>query len=149
MVTSKYADKGAWAQQKVQDWLKSTSDNDAQFAYHRMPDAKSARGALAPQPSDWIASTSWGGTPLVVWLEAKETKELKRLPKAKIRQYGKLLMFHLAGMQARVIVYRSALSDWVVFDNTALFSDVSTSSFSFEGLESYPSCNAALERIFR
>lgn len=145
---SKFADKGKWAEEKVQKWLDEQSKVSAKFAFHRMPDARAARGALSPQPADWIVSKHLTGGTFTTWLEAKETAESNRLPKAKIRQYGKLLMFHHAGMQARVIVFRSLYSDWVYFDNVDLFLDPSKSSFSFKDKQSFSTWDKALTEIF-
>lgn len=151
MVTeaSKYADKGKWAEGKVQDWLKVQSDASARFFYHRMPDTRAARNALPPQPADWIVSKHFGTFGFSVWLEAKETKEAHRLPKNKVGQFGKLYAFHLAGMQARVLVYRSLYNDWVFFDNVDLFTDPNLTSFPFAGKQSFPSAADALMEIFK
>jgi hypothetical protein len=117
MVKPAAAGKGESAEKLVKEWLDKRQKNRGGFAYHRMPDAKAARGPLAAQPADFIiACTAAGGT----FLEVKECAEQYRLPKANIAQFGKLLAFHLAGMPSFVLVRCSAINLWVMFDSDTL-----------------------------
>ena len=148
----RFADKGKWVEAKVQEWLSSKSAMTANFAWHRMPDARAARGALSPQPADWYTSQLLpNGLPFPVFLEAKETAEKTRLPKAKIGQYGKLLMFHMAATEARVIVYRSLYNDWTYFTGLELFpgGDEVPTSFPFIDRPLFATAAEALEEIYR
>lgn len=151
----KFADRGKWTEEKVQDWLKGHGGKHVNFAWHRLPDARSARGALSAQPADWMTSTLLpNGVVFPVLLEAKETTESRKLPKDKIGQYGKLYMFSLAGMSIRVVVYRSTTNDWTYFTELELFpmtsstDDVPT-SFSFAGRPTFATAAEALEEIYR
>lgn len=149
---SRFADKGKWAEDRVQDWLVSKSSSSFSFAFHRLPDARAARGALAAQPADWLTSMRLpNGDPFSVLLEAKETAEKLRLPKGKIGQYGKLLLFHLAGIEARVVVYRSLHNDWTYFTGVELFpgGDEVPTSFPFAGRPTFATAVEALEEIYR
>lgn len=162
-------DPGKEAERNVHKWLEDQSKADLHFAYHRLPDARSAQGALGKQPADFLVAqkvmTVWkphGLGPSIFneppkqiehcrpfFLEVKETKEERRLPKDKISQYGKLLMFHHAGFEVRVLVKRTSHRDWVCFTQEHLFCyETCPSSFPFAGLESFPSHKDALERIF-
>lgn len=143
-------DKGKWAEAEVEKWLTARSNAEAGFAWHRYPDSRSARGALAAQPADYvIGHLPLNGNRYAMHLEVKETAELRRLPKAKIGQYGKLKLFTLAGFRARVLVYRSAHKDWVYFDEPALFDyPECPASFPFAGRRSFPSHTEALKEIF-
>lgn len=151
----KRADKGKWAEARAQDWLDARLKSEYGFAYHRYPDARSARGALAAQPADFlVAHKKYAGiVPLsqkVVHLEVKETAELKRLPKTKIGQYGKLKLFLIAGITPVVLVYRSAFEDWYIFWAHDLFEyPECPASFPFTSNDTYPTASAALERIFQ
>lgn len=147
------ADPGKEVEKAVQDWLESRSNAVARFAYHRYPDARSARGALAPQPADFLVS-QMRDEPFphgsVTHLEAKDTQQTTRLPKSKIGQYGKLLMFWMAGIQVRVVIRRSTLGDWVCLTEAELFShEECPASFSMKDLKSYPTHQALLEDIFK
>jgi hypothetical protein len=113
-----YADRGKWAEKQAQDWLVAMSNAYRGFAFHRLPDARAARGALAPQPADFIVAAEWWKP---IYLEVKETKEPKRLPREKISQYGKLKMFYWAGMPPRVLVYRSLSKLWTFLTEDELF----------------------------
>lgn len=108
------AHKGKSAEALVSAWLEARQASSSGFAYHRLPDAKAARGALAAQPADFIISTHRGG---MAFLEVKESGERYRLPKANISQYGKLLAFHLAGTPSWVLVRRTLTSDWLIFSS--------------------------------
>lgn len=144
---SKNADKGKAAEGLVQDWLEARSKNDVDFAWHRFPDARSARGALAAQPSDTLVIKQ--GEP--TFLEVKETAEAKRFPRAKIRQYGALRKMHWAGAVVIVLVHRSLYQDWTIFQACDLFpdaDDITPTSFPFEGKTFYASHQLALKRIF-
>lgn len=79
------------------------------FAYHRLPDAKAARGALAAQPADFIVSAGKG-----MFLEVKAIKHAFRVPKDKVRQLPVLKKFELAGMPAAIIVHHYIEGIWRV-----------------------------------
>ena len=143
---SRWADMGKWAEAHTEEWLKAKSAETKLFNWHRFPDARAARGALAAQPSDWI--TAYAG--VHVWLECKETAEKYRLPRAKVSQYSKLLAWHWAKAQVRVLVYRSQYQDWVFFDNKELFDHVETpTSFSWSGKPYFPTAASALDYIYK
>lgn len=144
-MNTRHADRGKAAEKLVQDWLEARSQAQASFAYHRYPDARAARGTLPAQPADYLVSQP--GKP--VHLEVKECANALRLPKDKVSQYGKLKMFSLAGFRTFVLIYRSALSDWVFLNELDLFEhEECPASFPMSGLTSYPTHTKALERIF-
>lgn len=114
---SKGFDPGQWAEKQAKDWMDSRSNAVSSFVYHRYPDAKAARGALAAQPADYLVSTRGH----ILHLEVKETKQLNRLPKAKVRQYGMLLKWWWGNVKPYLIVYRSEAKDWVWLGPEQLF----------------------------
>ena len=141
---SSVADRGKWAEQQARQWLDRQSEIDANFAVHRYPDAKAARGALAKQPSDYLVSN---GT--IYHLEIKETKEVNRLPKAKIRQYGMLLKWHWAKITPYVVVYRSTTNDWTYLGPDEMFCfDDCPPSFDMKQRPKFPTCAAVLQELF-
>ena len=152
-------DAGKWAEARVSEWLKNVWNRRAERSYHRYPDARAARGALAAQPADFLVSqrrVPWvpGDNAFtygeVTHLEVKETIEANRLPKDKLSQFGTLRMHALAGIAVRVLVYRSAHKDWVFFTEQQLFVyDECPPSFPFAGLTSYPTAADALQEIFK
>lgn len=106
-------DAGKWAEKEAQDWLESCSQQDAGFAWHRFPDARAAMGRLSAQPSDFLVSVAAPrGSNRTVYLEAKETAQERRLPKAKIGQYGMLRKFFWTNAEVVVLVYMSAHKKW-------------------------------------
>lgn len=126
-------------------WLTARSNADAEFAWHRLPDARSARGAIAAQPSDALVIWKGVGT---TFLEIKETKEIRRLPKAKIGQYGILKKMDMAGAVVLIVIYLSSLDRWTVLGNSDLFRfEVCPPSFSLAGLP-YQTLNALMTDIF-
>lgn len=138
-------DAGKWAERSVQVWLEANSKKRSTFAFHRFPDARAARGALASQPSDHLVSNRG----VITFLETKETNEKTRLPRDKVSQYGALMKFAWAGAQVAVIVHRSQFEDWIVFRNDDLFfSDQTPASFPFANQPAYPTAAAALETLF-
>lgn len=144
-MASKSRDPGKWAEGLVRDWLEQKSLNTAGFAFHRYPDARSAQGPLAAQPADFLVALDGKAT----HLEVKETKELLRLPKAKIRQYGMLKKFDWAGFDTKVLVYRSQVPDWVVLSSFDLFvHEECPPSFPFRGCLTFRSHAEALKDLF-
>lgn len=114
---SSVLDKGKWAEAQARAWMEAESNRDASFIYHRYPDAKAARGALAKQPSDYLVSAQGS----IYHLEVKETKQVNRLPKAKIRQYGQLLKWYWGKITPYVVVFRSEARDWVYLGPDEMF----------------------------
>jgi len=144
-----FGDRGKWAEAQVQKWLEKRSASELAFAYHRYPDARAARGALANQPADFLVARKTKLDKVACHLEVKETKEVRRLPKAKIGQYGKLKLFHEAGFDTVVLVFRSELKDWVMFTPEDLFCyEELPTSFPFAGLAPYQSAASALDALF-
>ena len=142
-----FAVPGEWAEGQVRYWLDKRLSADKHFAYHRFPDAKAARGALAVQPADFMFAHQNANGPYIGMLEVKETQEKYRLPKSRISQYGKLMSFALAGMPSLVLVYRSTYQDWIVFTHEHLFKDPLAKSFPFEGTANFETAAQALEKI--
>lgn len=148
---TKKLDPGKQAEKDVDDWLGNQSRFEWTFAYHRFPDARAARGALAAQPSDFLVCRKPSRRePETVFLEVKETAEQRRLPKANVSQYGKLKMFDVAGARVIVLVKRSAHGDWTFFRGRDLFHhDDTPTSFAFEGRPTFATAADALQEIFK
>lgn len=138
---------GKWAEKEVQSALEGLSSANWNFAFHRFPDAKSARGALASQPSDYLVCDGDMGT---FFLEVKESSNPTRLPKAKVSQWGTLYKFDLAGANVVVLVYQSAHKHWVYLTNDDLFSSEDCpASFVLTGRKSFSTAAEALQEIFK
>ena len=144
---------GKEVEKLVREWLEAKAAASMRFAYHRYPDARSAQGPLGAQPSDFLVAQAMDEARRMKWvchLEAKDTEELRRLPKKAIKQWGKLLMFWHAGIEVRVLIRRSAVGDWVVLTDKELFEfEECPKSFLMTGLKSYPTHAAALSEIFQ
>jgi len=139
------ADRGKSAEAQVQKWLEAKSASCLEFAYHRYPDSRSARGVIASQPADFEVAHH----PFAYNLEVKETANAHRLPRSKISQWATLRKFHIAGKQAYVLVHRTASNDWVILDGAALFNhEEAPASFPLSNRPWFPSAAAALESIF-
>jgi hypothetical protein len=140
-------DKGKYAESEAFRWLETRSANDSEFAWHRYPDARSARGALAAQPADSQVLVQGRHT----MLEIKETAQVYRLPRTKITQYGALKRFWWAGSAVVVLVYRSVHMDWVFFTGDDLFPEAeeTPASFPFKGQKTYATAALALQEIFK
>lgn len=137
---------GKWAERQVRLWLDERSAKDSTFAFHRYPDARAARGALAAQPADFIAANSTR-----VWhIETKETAQSHRLPKAKVRQYGMLRKFWWAGIEPCLPIFRSTDNDWVALGPNELFMfEDCPPSFLISALKSYPTAADLLQDILK
>lgn len=88
--------------------LLSEWNNNANFSWHRLPDAKAARGRLAAQPADY----AWWNAPKGGYLEVKATNHAYRLSKDKVRQLALLRKHALAGAVSLILVHHYLLGKW-------------------------------------
>ena len=141
------ADMGKWAEKQVLLWLSEESDKNTGLAFHRLPDARSARGALASQPADAMVVKDGD----FYLLEIKETAQTSRLPKAKVSQWGSLKKFYWAGAVPLVLVFMSASSKWVWLGALDLGMDAEDcpASFPLTNLPTFASAKEALEDYFK
>lgn len=128
--------RGKEAEKVVQEYLDLRASRSS-FAYHRFPDARAARGALAAQPSDFLVCLDRSGWKSTFFLEVKETESVRSLPVSKLRQYGKLRMFHLAGASVLVAVHHKPRGCWVALREPDLFKAEVQTSFNLLGLHPY------------
>ncbi len=144
-------DPGKQAEKDAASWLEQCSKEDAGFAWHRLPDARSAMGRVAAQPSDFLVSVAIeDGLNRTVYLEVKETANPTRLPKAKIGQYGMLQKFYWTNAHVLVIVYMSAHEKWVYLTGDDIFSyEECPASFPLTNLPTFASAGEALEEYFK
>ncbi len=82
------------------------------FAYHRMPDAKAARGLISAQPGDYLYAYREGQDKWSGFVEAKATKHAFRLPKDKVSQLPVLKKFDMAGSENVVLVHHYMEQVW-------------------------------------
>lgn len=108
------------------------------FTYHRMPDAKAARGALPAQPGDFLyaSNDSTLGSPCVGFLEVKACKHPYRLAKDKISQLAKLNLFEMAGAKSYVLVNHYLQGYWRVVPTNWLADGVP--SWDLSNCATYP-----------
>lgn len=107
------------------------------FAFHRLPDAKSARGALAAQPADFIVAAGRG-----LFLEVKAIKHAFRLPKDKVRQLPLLKKFAESGMGGAILVHHYLEGIWRVVDPASL--DLGVPSWDISSAYCYSDVREAL-----
>ncbi len=139
-------EKGKFAEKEVQKVLDDMTAKHCGFKAMRMPDAHAARGFLAAMPSDYLAVFKG----VTTFIEVKSTEQEKRLPKAKVSQYGYLKAFHLAGACVLVIVHQPLLQRWVYLTGEQLFSyETCPPSFPLTNLPQYDTAAEALEEYFK
>lgn len=91
----------------VESFLKERNTSQT-FAWHRFPDAKAARGAMAAQPADYLV-VSAGRCFL---LEVKALKHAYRLPKDRVSQLPTLHKFDMAGSGTLILVHHYTEGVW-------------------------------------
>lgn len=139
-------EKGKFAEKEVQKVLEAMTAKHCGFKAMRMPDAHAARGFLAAMPSDYLAVFKG----VTTFIEVKSTEQEKRLPKAKVSQYGYLKAFHLAGAKVLVIVHQPLLKRWVTMAGDDLFCyEDCPPSFPLTNLPQYDTAAEALEEYFK
>jgi hypothetical protein len=139
---SERGDRGKDTEKAVQKVLEAWNTRYAEFAYHRLPDARAAMGRLKAQPADFLFwEGDYGG-----FIEAKETQHSSRLARDKIAQMPILRKFAMAGAKCIVIIYHSEIGLWRIaklefFEGTPPSWDVST-------LPTFESAEAAMNSLF-
>ena len=78
------------------------------FAWHRLPDVKSARGRLAAQPGDFL----WRSGLMSGFLEVKALKHPYLLPASRLTQLPTLKKWTLAGAKDIVLVHHYMQGLW-------------------------------------
>lgn len=108
------------------------------FAWHRLPDAKSARGVLKAQPADYI----YRHGPYSGFVEVKALKHEYRLPANRLTQLPILKKWTIAGAQNVVLVFHYTTGTWRVLRPESL--DSNAPSWDLSGHTAYGSAEEAL-----
>ena len=111
----------------------------SQFSWHRLPDAKAARGFLAAQPADYV----WWNLPHGGYLEVKACHHAYRLPKDKVRQLPLLQKHALAGARSLVLVNHYLLGKWRVMHASQL--EIGLPSWDLTSVPLFDSAEVALK----
>jgi hypothetical protein len=129
-------DQGKGVETQVREWLEDMSDAKSDFAFHRYPDARAARGALAAQPSDFLVANK--NRKRVFHVEVKETAKMGRLHRSKISQLGALQKFMWAGIIPIVFVFITDENLWCVLEEDDLYPEGDAPvSFALKNLPMY------------
>ena len=100
-------DRGKAAEKTVEAVLKRWNGR-GDFAYWRLPDARSARNFLAAQPGDF----AYFNKPRAGIIEVKETQHSYRIAKDKISQLATLKKLDLAGASSVILIHHSVEDVW-------------------------------------
>jgi penicillin-binding protein-related factor A (putative recombinase) len=133
------ANRGKYAEGKVRDHFKALNDKILPFWFERLPDARA--GSLQATLCDFLVVCR--GTTFAI--EAKETDQLSRLPKDKIKQVAKLRQADRCGMHSLVLVYFKKLEKWRVAP--IAFFEGSPPSWDMQALPLFKTCAEALESV--
>lgn len=112
--------RGKAAEKAVEKVLTGYNEKLLAFAWHRLPDARAARGRLKAQPADYYLAVAGRA----YHLEIKETSHSSRLAKDKLAQIPLLRKFNLAGMPFAVLVYHTELKRWRSIPGTFFDGDI-------------------------
>jgi hypothetical protein len=147
MAKSIHANKGKWAEKQMANFLVKVNDSRYDFAFHRLPDARAARGALAAQPADFMASVAAQGDweKQFYFIEVKEVKHDYRIPFDKVSQWAVLNQWSNSGANAFVAVYHSTLNKWrlVFIDELTELRETSKASWDLRDYKLYASVEEA------
>lgn len=112
---SERGQRGKEAEKEVEALLRQWNTR-GDFAWHRFPDSRAARGVIAAQPSDVLIVVN--GT--TIFLETKETAHDSRVAKDKVSQLPMLYKFFYAGATCLVLVKHTKLKRWRIVYATNL-----------------------------
>lgn len=125
--------------EKIVSDLFREQNNRLDFAWHRFPDAKAARGALAAQPADFLVVE--GGR--TYFVELKALKHPYRLPRDRVSQLAVLRKFEHAGAVAIILVFHYLEGVWRMVNASNLEFDVPSWD-----LREVPAHTSAYEALF-
>lgn len=137
MTTEKIGQRGKKAE-KIVDALLRDWNSRADFSFHRMADARAARGRVSASPGDFLYVC--GG--IAGFIEVKSTEHDYRLSRDKVTQLPTLRKFELAGMRSMVLIHHSKLNAWRVL--TPIDMDATIPSWDMRNIPTYPSAEDAL-----
>lgn len=106
------ANRGKYAEKKVQDHLKNIERRFYQFSSERLPDARAAMGRFKSMAADF----AWYCPGLHGLIECKETEHDFRLPKAAVPQLTRMKLRILSGGTCYLVIYHSELKKWRCID---------------------------------
>lgn len=108
------------------------------FAWHRLPDAKAARGRMAAQPADYI----YRSDPYSGYIEVKALKHPYRLPSARVTQLPTLHKWALAGATNFILVFHYMDQKWRIVNSALL--EFGVPSWDLSEYEAYGTPREAL-----
>lgn len=134
---------GKEVERLVEHHFKALNDGHQDFAWHRMPDARAARGALAAQPADYLLAK--GGA--AIFMEVKALKHERRLPRARVSQLPTLLKWNQAGVESFVIVFHYTTGVWRCVPTKVL--DPSLTSWVLDEWQGYQDVGVLINELFK
>jgi hypothetical protein len=138
-MSSMIGQRGKDAEKAVEKLLGIANNRIFEFAWHRYPDTRAARGLIQAQPCDYLIAC--GGA---FHLEVKSTKHDYRLTRDKLSQLPRLLVFSSAGIPFVVLVYHSVLRQWRCVPGEFFAGDLHAPSWNLKGFQLYPNVADAL-----
>ncbi len=115
--------RGKVTEKAVEKVLTRWNGEVLEFAWHRLPDTRSARSFLKAQPADYYLAVKGRA----YHLEAKESQHEFRLARDKISQIQVLRKFAMAGMLFAVVVHHTTLDRWRCIPCAFFTGDIPTS----------------------
>lgn len=111
------------------------------FAWHRLPDARAARGALKAQPGDYqyIFHKVFG------YIEVKALKHPTRLPATRLTQLPIMNKWEMAGASSVVLVHHYMTGEWRAVSPAVL--PVGATSWDLSSFKSHATVEEALNSI--
>ena len=124
--------------EKLVESLFTEWNNRQSFAWHRLPDSKSARAFLKAQPADYIYRSGRHSG----FIEVKSLKHPYRLPTDRVTQLATIKKWSLAGSQNLILVHHYMEGVWRVLYPGGL--DASVPSWDLRNVETYEDAGTAL-----
>lgn len=141
--------RGKFAEKEVEKLFSHLNDRVLNFAYERLPDARSAGGRLKAQLCDFLAWWQYCGgergedISISYQIEVKEIAHAFRLPRDKLGQLPKLRKIRRAGGVGIVIIYHTSTEMWRAIP-LGFFNGEAPPSWDLSGVPKYASLAEAL-----
>lgn len=136
---SERGQRGKTAEKEVKEYFEHLNGTHFDFAFSRLPDARSAGGRLGAVLCDFLVWFKGLSIPL----EVKETKHDYRLAKDKLSQLAILQKVAGAGAVPYVLVYFTTIDQWRVAPIS--YFEFGVPSWDMRDLKLYPDAKVALE----
>lgn len=143
-----YANRGAYAEKKVKEYLDVWQTATAYREANRLTDSKAAGRIIKAAAADFeYFFEDYVGKPQHGLIEVKQTEHDYRLERGKVSQLARLRKREKCGGTSFVVIYHSELRRWRVVGTEYLATQGDKGSWNLVDFLTYATCGEALQSV--